>query len=80
MGSGFDKRTTQGLLVNKAAVEKILKHVQDAVEKGAKVEIGGKSPNMAGFFFEPTVLSGVSTQNESRQRRDFWAIGTYVCI
>lgn len=62
MGSGFDKDTTQGPLVNKAAVAKITEHVKDAVSKGAKVETGGKAPDRDGFFYEPTVISGVTTE------------------
>lgn len=35
-------------------------HVQDAVAKGAKIEIGGKPTEGKGYFFLPTVLSSVS--------------------
>lgn len=40
-------------------LETIEEHVRDAVEKGATVEAGGRRPDRAGTFFEPTVLSGV---------------------
>lgn len=60
VGSGLDSSTTQGPLVNKAAVAKVQEHVADAISKGAKVEIGGTAPSYAGYFFEPTVLSGVT--------------------
>ncbi|KAH6680887.1 Aldehyde/histidinol dehydrogenase [Halenospora varia] len=60
MGHGLESSTTQGPLVNKAAVEKVREHLSDAVSKGAKVEIGGESPESPGFFFQPTVLSGVN--------------------
>lgn len=61
MGSGLDPSSTQGPLVNKAAVGKVHDHVQDALSRGAKIEIGGKAPDEGGgFFFEPTVLSGVT--------------------
>lgn len=56
-GPGLDKSTTQGPLVNEAAVNKVAAHVADAVEKGARVEIGGRREKKAGFFFEPTVIS-----------------------
>ena len=59
-GSGFDDSTTQGPLVNEAAVQKVLQHVEDAVSHGATIEIGGARPAGKGFFFEPTVLSGVT--------------------
>ena len=59
-GPGLDLATTQGPLVNKAAVEKVKMHVQDAVSKGAKIEVGGHASQHTGFFYEPTVLSGVT--------------------
>lgn len=60
-GPSLVKTTTQGPLVNKAAVNKVQEHVDDALSKGAKAEIGGKpgSPGQ-GYFFQPTVLSGVT--------------------
>ena len=58
-GPGLDGSTTQGPLVNEAAVLKVAKHIQNAIEHGAKVEIGGKRGDGKGFFFEPTVLSNV---------------------
>ncbi len=60
-GPGLDKATTQGPLVNKSAVQKVAEHVQDAVQKGAKVEIGGTPPSDGGFYYPPTVVSGVTS-------------------
>ncbi|EPE08048.1 succinate-semialdehyde dehydrogenase i [Ophiostoma piceae UAMH 11346] len=60
MGPGLDPATTQGPLVNKAAVAKVQEHVEDAVSKGAKIETGGKASITTGFFYDPTVLSGVT--------------------
>jgi succinate-semialdehyde dehydrogenase/glutarate-semialdehyde dehydrogenase len=59
-GPGLDSTTTQGPLVNKAAVQKVAEHVQDAVSKGARIAIGGSPGSGDGFFFEPTILSGVT--------------------
>ncbi|KAI1619589.1 Aldehyde/histidinol dehydrogenase [Exophiala viscosa] len=59
-GPGLDKQTTQGPLVNKSAVDKVAEHVEDAVGKGARIAIGGKPGSGDGFFFEPTVLTGVT--------------------
>ena len=61
LGFGLNPTTTQGPLVNAAAVKKVLGHVNDAISKGAQVLIGGKAPeHLAGFFFEPTILTGVT--------------------
>jgi succinate-semialdehyde dehydrogenase / glutarate-semialdehyde dehydrogenase len=43
------------------AVEKVEAHIADAVKKGAKVVTGGKRAAQGGSFFEPTVLTDVTT-------------------
>ena len=43
------------------AVEKVEAHIADAVKKGAKVVTGGKRSALGGTFFEPTVLTNVTT-------------------
>ncbi|MDO8452360.1 MAG: aldehyde dehydrogenase family protein, partial [bacterium] len=54
-----------GPLVNKKQLEMLKSQVQDAVEKGAKVEIGGKVPEdsslKGGNYFEPTILTNVNS-------------------
>jgi succinate-semialdehyde dehydrogenase / glutarate-semialdehyde dehydrogenase len=61
LGFGLDPASTQGPLVNAAAVKKVMEHVTDAKNKGAQVIIGGRQPeNTKGFFFEPTILTGVT--------------------
>lgn len=61
LGFGLDPGSTQGPLVNAAAVKKVLEHVDDAKSKGAQVVLGGKAPEyLGGFFFEPTILTGVT--------------------
>src|SRR5439155_1534537 len=42
-------------------IEKVERHVQDAVARGARVLAGGKRrPDLPGLFFEPTVLVDVT--------------------
>lgn len=60
MGPGLENDTTQGPLVNAAAVKKVQEHVDDAVSKGATIAFGGKPPKGDGFYFTPTVLSDVT--------------------
>jgi succinate-semialdehyde dehydrogenase/glutarate-semialdehyde dehydrogenase len=61
LGRGINSDTTQGPLVNAAAVKKVAEHVDDAMSRGATLHTGGKAPiELAGFFYEPTVLSGVT--------------------
>ena len=59
IGNGAEKDVVQGPLINMDAVEKVEKHIADAVKRGAKVVTGGKRHALGGTFFQPTVLSNV---------------------
>jgi succinate-semialdehyde dehydrogenase/glutarate-semialdehyde dehydrogenase len=59
VGDGMDEKTQMGPLANARRVEAMEMFVADAVNKGAKVETGGKRIGNKGFFFEPTVLTDV---------------------
>jgi succinate-semialdehyde dehydrogenase/glutarate-semialdehyde dehydrogenase len=58
VGNGFEEGVVQGPLIEPAALEKVQRHLDDAVAKGAKVVVGGH--RLQGQFFEPTVLSGAT--------------------
>ena len=53
--------STQGPLIELAALEKVEKHVADALAKGAKLITGGKRSSLGGTFYEPTILANVSS-------------------
>ncbi|WP_066706495.1 NAD-dependent succinate-semialdehyde dehydrogenase [Curvibacter delicatus] len=55
VGNGFEDGVSQGPLIEDAAVQKVERHVADAVAKGGKVLAGGKK--LGGQFFEPTVIA-----------------------
>lgn len=59
MGNGLDESVTLGPLVNAETRNKVQELVDDAVNKGAKVAIGGKRPDGKGFFYPATVLTNV---------------------
>jgi len=60
VGPGLGGEANMGPLINVQAVEKVERHIADAVEKGAKIVLGGKRHALGGTFFEPTVLTGVT--------------------
>jgi succinate-semialdehyde dehydrogenase / glutarate-semialdehyde dehydrogenase len=60
VGNGLDKETRMGPLAHSRRLDAIEAFVADAVAKGAKVETGGRRVGNKGYFFEPTVLTGVS--------------------
>jgi len=55
VGNGFDAGVNQGPLIEEAALQKVERHVKDAVSKGGRVLCGGK--RLPGLFFEPTVIA-----------------------
>jgi succinate-semialdehyde dehydrogenase / glutarate-semialdehyde dehydrogenase len=59
IGDGTEAGVLQGPLINMEAVEKVERHIADAVKGGAKVVTGGKRHALGGTFFEPTVLANV---------------------
>ncbi|WP_341913917.1 NAD-dependent succinate-semialdehyde dehydrogenase [Polaromonas sp. YR568] len=55
VGNGFEDGVVQGPLIEDSAVEKVQRHVDDAIAKGGKLLAGGNK--LTGQFFEPTVIS-----------------------
>ena len=63
VGPASDPASQIGPMINDRAVEKIERHVQDAVAKGAKVLAGGKRlPELGATYYAPTVLSGADAR------------------
>jgi acyl-CoA reductase-like NAD-dependent aldehyde dehydrogenase len=52
-------------------IEIVDRHVRDAVDKGAKVHVGGKRAPGPGRFYEPTVLTGVDHTMEVMRDETF---------
>ena len=61
VGDGLAGQTDQGPLIDAKAVAKIEEHISDAVTHGAKILIGGKKHALGGTFFQPTILTGVTS-------------------
>ena len=61
VGPGLEEGVGQGPLIDVAGLEKVEEHVADATAKGAKVALGGARHERGGTFYQPTVLTGVTT-------------------
>ncbi|MCP5145923.1 MAG: NAD-dependent succinate-semialdehyde dehydrogenase [Gammaproteobacteria bacterium] len=59
VGDGFDPATRMGPLINLKRVQAVQGMVDDAVAKGAKLETGGRRIGDTGYFYEPTILTGL---------------------
>ena len=59
VGNGFEDGVNQGPLIEEAALQKVERHVADAVAKGARLMVGGKrlQDQASAQFFEPTVVA-----------------------
>jgi len=62
VGDGLKEVTDQGPLIDRKALAKIEEHIADALAKGAHVVLGGKRHALGGTFYEPTVITGVTSQ------------------
>ena len=60
LGPGIDRSNQVGPMINERSRDDIARMVQEAVDSGAGVAVGASVPDRKGFFYEPTVLSGVS--------------------
>lgn len=71
VGDGTEEGVTQGPLINAQAVAKVEEHIADALAKGAKTLIGGSRHANGGTFFEPTILTGVTSDMRVAREETF---------
>lgn len=60
MGDPMDKDTELGPMAREDLRDKIHQQVQDSVNAGAKVIVGGEIPQQTGYYYPPTVLENLS--------------------
>lgn len=60
VGDGMDETTQLGPLTNKPQLERVSALVDDAIQRGATAAAGGAALDRPGFFYAPTILTGVS--------------------
>ena len=61
VGDPFDPATNIGPIVSEAQRDELVGQVEDALSQGATVHNGATIPEGDGWWFAPTVLSGVTT-------------------
>ncbi|MDV4146190.1 NAD-dependent succinate-semialdehyde dehydrogenase [Shimia sp. FJ5] len=62
VGDGLEQDTAFGPLINEDAVEKVREHIADAQSKGGEVILGGNPSELGGTFFQPTIVTGATTE------------------
>ncbi|WP_168581833.1 NAD-dependent succinate-semialdehyde dehydrogenase [Gephyromycinifex aptenodytis] len=78
VGDGIAEGTQVGPLVEEKALRKVEELVADARAKGAAVVCGGERVGNAGFFYAPTVLSGVSSESALMSQEIFGPVAPII--
>jgi len=71
VGNGLDKNVTSGPLIDKSSFIKVQEHVQDAVNLGSKIAVGGNAHSLGKNFYQPTVIYDVSTETKITHEETF---------
>jgi succinate-semialdehyde dehydrogenase/glutarate-semialdehyde dehydrogenase len=81
-GNGLEEGITIGPLVDAPALQKVDHHVQDAITKGASLRVGGTRLTSdgldRGFFYAPTVLTGVTPDMEIYNNETFGPVAPVI--
>ncbi|MFN0217482.1 MAG: NAD-dependent succinate-semialdehyde dehydrogenase [Hyphomicrobium sp.] len=75
---GRDPKSTIGPLINADAIQKVESLLSDAVAKGAKITLGGGRDNHGALFFQPTVVTGVTTAMQITQEEIFGPVASLI--
>ena len=78
LGNGLDPASKLGPLINPKQVASVQELVDDAVEKGATVALGGRSPGGPGNFYPATVLTGVPADSRILKEEVFGPVAPIV--
>ncbi len=83
LGDPLDEKTEQGAIVNKAQLDKVKFYVDLAQKEGGKIALGGKAPEppnertREGYFFPPTVITGLPVSCRTNREEIFGPVVDY---
>jgi succinate-semialdehyde dehydrogenase / glutarate-semialdehyde dehydrogenase len=78
VGPGTEEKTQVGPLVNEDTVAKVDALVKGALEAGASAVTGGSRPDGPGFYYPPTVLTGVAADSAILREEIFGPVAPIV--
>jgi 1-pyrroline dehydrogenase len=76
VGGPFDEGTEMGSVVSKEQLERVTGFVERARKDGAEVLTGGEPLKGNGYFYKPTVVTGIGQDSEIVQREVFGPVVT----
>ena len=71
IGNGLEADNEIGPLINANAVKKVEAHVADALDKNARLVIGGKRHSAGELFYEPTIIADVTAEMDVATQETF---------
>src|SRR3984893_1821415 len=71
IGDPFDETTALDPLSSEAALTLLLRQVDEAVSRGAKILTGGKRVDRKGSFMQPTILTDITPDNPAYRQEFF---------
>ena len=77
-GNGLDPKTGMGPLANPRRVEAMEGFIADARDRGGRVATGGTRTGKEGFFFKPTVLTGIGDDAKVMREEPFGPVAPIV--
>ena len=80
VGDGLAGETDQGPLIDAKALAKVEHHLADARAKGARIAVGGKRHALGGTFFEPTVVTNMTSQMVMAREETFGPVAALFCF
>lgn len=80
VGDPLDRSTDIGPLVSREQRDTLESQVNDSVEIGAKVLVGGKRSGSRGYFYQPTILTGVTKRMRALREETFGPVASVISV
>lgn len=78
IGEGWQENIDIGPLIDQAAVTKVNEHIEDAINGGARLLCGGRSHELGGLFYEPSILVDVARNARLMQEETFGPVAPLI--
>lgn len=78
VGPGTEEGVNIGPLIDENAVAKVSEHIQDAVDKGAELLLGGHAHPLGGRFFTPTLVSHANAEMKVAHEETFGPLAAVI--
>lgn len=80
LGDPMDKKTQLGPLSSEDALKTIVDQIERAVKQGAKIETGGKKPDLKGNFIQPTIISHITKEMDIYGEELFGPVASFYVV